>query len=175
MVIWSNGALVPVTEYVYCLGPAGAGGGAGAGGAGAGAGAGGAGARGGAGAGGGAGGGRPGGGGGGRRRLAGRRRRRVRRRGDDDLVLHRRRRRGRGAGRRQLGRVGASEQQRHRDHEGNRRDDRGDSDNPRPAGSAGFRLVRSHLVVGVVVVEIKVRGYVRSAADVFGLRGRIGP
>src|SRR6185437_12868787 len=38
MVIWSNGALVPVTEYVYCLGPTGAGGGAGAGGAGAGAG-----------------------------------------------------------------------------------------------------------------------------------------
>src|SRR5271170_7927321 len=40
IVIWSNGALVPVTEYVYCLGPAGAGGGAGAGGAGAGTGAG---------------------------------------------------------------------------------------------------------------------------------------
>jgi len=40
IVIWSNGALVPVTEYVYCLGPAGAGGGAGAGGAGGGAGAG---------------------------------------------------------------------------------------------------------------------------------------
>ena len=36
IVIWSNGALVPVTEYVYCLGPAGVGGGAGAGGAGAG-------------------------------------------------------------------------------------------------------------------------------------------
>src|ERR1700748_1096517 len=33
MVIWSNGALVPVTEYVYCLGPGGAGGGGGGGGA----------------------------------------------------------------------------------------------------------------------------------------------
>ena len=69
IVIWSNGALVPVTEYVYCLGPAGAGGGAGAGGAGGGTGAGaGAGAGGGAsldGGGGGGGGSLDGGGGGG--------------------------------------------------------------------------------------------------------------
>ena len=93
---------------------------------------------------------------------------------DDDLVLFRRSRGGRGAGRRQLVGVGTSEQQRHRHHQGDRRDDRGNADDPRPARSSRLFVTRCFAVT-VVVVEVEIDGHIRPAADVFGLRSRVGP
>ena len=67
----------------------------------------------------------------------------MRRCRDDDLVLYRRcrRRRRRGVGRGQLRGIGPREQQRHRDDQGYRRDDRGDTDELRRVVKALWNLL----------------------------------